>query len=520
MSESVSVEYGGHSFDPAPNVTIQRETFRKTDNSEIIGGLYRITLAGTNIRGGAEGLGDDSDLQKALVRDWELFRITDCAGKPVVQGRGIVDSVSKSSDNFWSITDTYDIEIVIPGNYMSGVAGYLGSGLNLESASTSYNHSYISKPIRFGSEQTDAVVQIDRSISAKGLTVGSGQESTDPAVINTGANPTGQAAAGGVVYISGFYHALDYVTGVLGPDGASIKIPEMTNIVLELPSDIEPFLTERTIDANPDEATLTVNDTFLCFPTGLGSSRPTGHAATDSFTLACDFALDNGNGTIALQGDVKGYPVYTQGASGTPGGGLLKPLASKTAFESASGYFTAAIDQGIFGTRAAQLYSTQLASNISGKAGISLNTGAPTAVSYNYNIEEGSVSDNLTYDNRPANCHTGVLSEVINVTRNQGVPVVASHTVLGRAAGPIFQDIGTKTASSWDLSIEATILPPVGCVAATAFTYVPNYNAVVTGVEGQFTSNYQYHRTADNETFDPKTGRYTRQVSWAYSECN
>jgi len=166
------------------------------------------------------------------------------------------------------------------------------------------------------------------------------------------------------------------------------------------------------------------------------------------------------------------------------------------------------------------LYSTQLASNISGKAGISLNTGAPTAVSYNYNIEEGSVSYNLTYDNRPANCNTGVLSEVINVTRNQGVPVVASHTVLGRAAGPIFQDIGTKTASSWDLSIEATILPPVGCVAATAFTYVPNYTDVVTGVEAQFTSNYQYHRTADNETFDPKTGRYTRQVSWAYSECN
>ena len=113
------------------------------------------------------------------------------------------------------------------------------------------------------------------------------------------------------------------------------------------------------------------------------------------------------------------------------------------------------------------------------------------------------------------------MSETISNTKNIGVPVIASQTVLGRAAGPILQDIGTKTANNWDLSIESVVVPPTGCEISGAFNHTPDYGSVVSGLETHFDNlSYTYFKTADNESFDIKTGRYTRSVSWIYTECS
>jgi len=500
-----TVKYGDYTFTPSPNVTIQRDIFKTANNSRAIGALYRVTLAGTRISGAADI--DPSGFWNYLNKDYRLFEATfaDCGTQ--IMGRPVVESISRSSDNFWASTNTYDIELVFAGSHISGIDDYIGFGLNLESLSTTYSHSYVNKPIKFGSEASEAIVQVDRGISVKGISVGSGNDLTGASVgaLFPDANSSGLSS-------TAFDNAVNYVTGVLGAQGTGFQIPSMTNIILSVPASAETFLVDRAVDGSPEEGTLNVNDTYYLFPVGNTANRPAGHAASDSFTLSSEFNSDNGVATVSLQGDIKGYPSYSNV-------GVLKPETDKTAFESASGYFEAAIDQGIFGTRAQTLFAGTLGSNISGRADSNLNTGNPRSISYSYNIEEGSVNYSLSYDNSPAHCVNGVLSETISTSKQAGVPVVAQHTVLGRAAGPIMQDIGTKTANTWDLNIEAVVVPPSGCTAASAFTYSPNYSTIVGGVETAL-SSFTYFKTADSESFDVKTGRYTRAVSWIYTECN
>lgn len=516
-----TVSYGDYIFTPSPNVTIQRDVFKTANNSKVIGGLYRVTLAGTRISGAGDiaatgiqsghspGVATTGGFWTYLNKDYRLFQATfeDCGTQ--IMGRPVVESISRSSDNFWASTNTYDIELVFAGSHISGIEDYIGHGLNLESLSTSYSHSYVNKPFKFGAEISEAIVQVDRGISVKGISVGSGNdyEGADVGALLLDIDSSGLSS-------TAFDNAVNYVTGVLGAQGTGFQIPSMTNIILEVPASTEAFLVERAVDGSPEEGTLNVNDTYYLFPVGNSSNRPAGHAASDTFTLSSEFSSDNGVGTVSLQGDIKGYPSYYND-------GVLKPTTDKTAFESASGYFADAIDQGIFGTRAETMFSGTLGSNISGKASTTLNTGNPRSISYSYNIEEGSVNYSLSYDNSPSHCVIGVLSETISTSKQAGVPVVAQHTVLGRAAGPIMQDIGTKTASTWDLNIEAVVVPPNGCTAASAFSHTPSYATVVAGVESALAgASFTYFKTADSESFDVKTGRYTRAVSWIYTECN
>lgn len=522
----VLVKYGSYEFVPAPNVSISREVIRDGTNRRITAGFWRVTLDGTFVPSGTGENGLPSGavhtighpgnrFYEQINADYRLFRLSGCGANLI--GRPLVENMSIQSDNFYTTTSTYNLEFVFAGSMISGLDTYLGSGLNLESASTSYNYSMLEKPWRFGSEGHDGVMQIDRSISAKGISVGSGVGTgdftdffdDDDFYITTGNSPFSTG---------GFEFAVKYVTGIIGtggsgPSGNGLTLPSMTSHIMQVPNGADIFLTDRSVDATPEENTLTVNDTFLAFPSNQTYGRPSGYAATDTFDLSSDFSIEEGNGTVTLNGTVQGYPSYEIAFDGT-----FYPQAGKTAFENASGYFSAALD-GTFGIRAGIIYSGNLGDNIQGKGSAPLNTGDPLSVSYSYNIKEGTVGYAVTYNNRPVNCHEGVLSENISATKNVGVPVIASHTVLGRASGPILQSIGTKTANTFDLSIEAVVLPPTGCVAATAFDYSPDYDTVVDNVETTNLSGMTHFRTADNETFDPKIGRYSRSVSWIYTEC-
>ena len=99
----------------------------------------------------------------------------------------------------------------------------------------------------------------------------------------------------------------------------------------------------------------------------------------------------------------------------------------------------------------------------------------------------------------------------------------AEIKILGRAAGPLLQDIGTKTAYTQDLSISAAVVPSTGCATGdNYFDAAPTaqYDAIVNTLEGSISANGNaVFRTADSETSDVKTGRYTRQASWIYTSC-
>ena len=103
--------------------------------------------------------------------------------------------------------------------------------------------------------------------------------------------------------------------------------------------------------------------------------------------------------------------------------------------------------------------------------------------------------------------------------------VHSSLVVLGRAKGPILQDIGTVTASNTEVSIEAVIVPVTGnlCTgnilvgsADVRNFYSGLFDEVEVNISGEYGS---FFTTSYSENYDPKTGRYTASKGWTHTLC-
>ena len=152
------------------------------------------------------------------------------------------------------------------------------------------------------------------------------------------------------------------------------------------------------------------------------------------------------------------------------------------------------------------------------------------SANYNTNIAEGNIGYSYTYTTK-APLNTGVLSETINVTRTNPSQVFAEQQVLGRQLGPVLQDIGTQTSYTEELSIEAVVLPQPGdsgeAISAGGtyepFLGAPDYGPIIDShgksISGRYNDEIAIFKTNDTESFDVKTGRYTRNVGYIYTEC-
>ena len=511
----VNVTYGDYQFKPAPNVSYERETFSIKNNGKIIGGNYRVTLDGTLLPLGQHSAKDVFEAKEQLysgVKDSykvfiaEFLGDASCTGY-VMRGRPLVDSISVSSDDNGGYTQKaqYSIGLTFPVTSLTGSEDHLGSGLNLEDLSTSYSFSYLKKPVKYYGVEFPPVIEIQRSVSAVGQTTGSG--------VITDLSETGTNTA--------LQNAVNYVTGIATED-----INFDFNYMLDLgESDTyKTYFTDRTLSQDEIAGTVNVDDTFIAIATGIPSSfnEASGYVplgdfcAVDNFSLNVEKANEDGLATVSIEGSAQGYPslAVQSGSFRVTGTG---------GFDMAHQYVEHCLNSGVFANRAGMAYSGALATgHLSGVATLPINR-QPLSETYGYNIDEGTVTYSLQFNNRPQTCATGVLSENISITKNRPTDVYASLTVLGRAAGPILQDIGTKTAFTQDISIEAVVVPETGCAESGFLNAAPivQYNTIVDNLELSISGDYgTFFRTADNESYDVKTGRYSRSASWIYTECN
>jgi len=101
--------------------------------------------------------------------------------------------------------------------------------------------------------------------------------------------------------------------------------------------------------------------------------------------------------------------------------------------------------------------------------------------------------------------------------------MVSETPVIGRAKGPILQFLGANTSSKRSLSISA-----VFSVDFTSATFCSNLNtpagnltsarALAQTIRPSSSTNTVYD-TAENESWNPKTGAYTYNIEWTY-ECD
>lgn len=143
------------------------------------------------------------------------------------------------------------------------------------------------------------------------------------------------------------------------------------------------------------------------------------------------------------------------------------------------------------------------------------------------NPVQGTINYNFSFDTRPSSCITGALSESIQIADTNATDVFASIPVLGRASGPILQDLSTTTATSRIVTVEVQV-PVSGICPNTAANVAHLMNASPEGEVGEIidafradlNANYaQVFKGQDNENWLPNEGRYSRVVGWTFQSC-
>ena len=154
-----------------------------------------------------------------------------------------------------------------------------------------------------------------------------------------------------------------------------------------------------------------------------------------------------------------------------------------------------------------------------------LNT-VPANFSVTKNELIGEINYNITYDNRPTTFFSGVSQENITITDTYPGDVYAIIPTINSTTGPIFQYIGGRTEYRRDLNIEFTVnRSNIGAGKMTSKdSYIyrkPSHGNTLIQIINTCSPASEpfirkYFLNPTSESWDPKTGRYSVQISWTY----
>ena len=562
-----------YQFRPSPMLDITRETFR-TNDGKTIGGGFNLTLNGSLLPSTVGELGSGTgpsghDYADGTTNIWKTFQAKDAlvaaanmdlpnlrgtfvpntgsTGCPEIVGiyasNLTVQSIDFSSPDQWTQRVDYSIEMFCPNSISVGAATegtpYSGGAQytfgedvvngTLQSQDIEYSVSIYDKgsstSLTGGGIEKTAVwfqVQVQQNLQTMlGFAAQEGASAATDAGIDRAVNAflnVGQAS-GASSTVSGEtdFGIVRYDTSAVSgrTDGSGISGVGSTSV-----------LVDRNIGLNIAGGNTSVTDTYigaaLAGPTGFTSSGITTGLYIDKYDVNLEGSRESAIVTVTVDGEIEGLERYDEGGVGIGHAkeGLAVYAFSGSGGAPATGASGRTISATTFYNRALEIYrevpaySTTL---------LDLQV-EPISQSVGYNISEATVTYSFTYSNRPTPCNEQALAENISLTKSKAVPVTASHVILGRANGPLFQDIGTKTASTTDLTVEAFIVPSnlaASCTGnLTAGSPDTFYDEFVTKVQQGIEDTYEtYYITSDSETYDPIAGRYTRNISWVHTDC-
>ena len=146
-------------------------------------------------------------------------------------------------------------------------------------------------------------------------------------------------------------------------------------------------------------------------------------------------------GGIGLGGPVGGFP-----QSLAPAPPPATPTTAQTPYQNAVRKYNTISNSGLFGV-GSDIY--RRANNM---VAVQLNS-QPLSVSIGSNEYTGELSYSLAFDNRPTNIISGAIVETLQVSDTYPGDVFAIVPVIGRATGPILQNIGGRTEYKRDVSL-------------------------------------------------------------------
>ena len=296
------------------------------------------------------------------------------------------------------------------------------------------------------------------------------------------------------------------------------------------------FVTDRLSDDVTDypnimgqigSGTINLVDSFGGFShvrnESIGQSAGT-YTVTETWLLASGTAYENYSSSVSsdtssafvgvnIDGTIKGLSQISPSGHGSED----KP----SAFDNAMSKYIAVSNSGQFGL-ISDIYKR--ANNL---VAVELNS-QPLSISVGTNDYLGEITYSTQFDNRPTNIISGVLTESISVNDTYPGDVFAVIPVLGRKTGPVLQYIGGRTEYTRDLSINLlmdytkipygsgrnTLLLKKPSVIEPSATQIGN---LIKELSPQGEPGIRkYFVNPPSESWEPKTGSYSFNLTWTY----
>jgi hypothetical protein len=483
MSNLTDMTYGAYNFGaqagPIPTLSIIKTYLRSADGTKL-GSTYQTTIDGTltPMPSGLGGYKNLDTMQDALVDAFDLdgqhFHVT-CNGSTLISEYPRINSVrlDKSNDQ-WTLTTPYTIDMEWDGETISGDI-YIEGVQETWDIEFDEQSSVYSWNLDGTGDNNTSIFRLTHNVSAKGI----------------------PHYSGGVLTRAAWEHAKLFCMTKLGYDVSMVAQTGVLNIPT---TNLSGYNHMRTVQVDELGGSYSVSESWLVanFSNGNNAGR-----AIEDFTATVNFSQENGLTSIDVNGTIQGVETRTYGSA--PGSFSIIETKDKAA----SGYWES-IRPKLYGR-------ARFAAD-----GLALRNVNPQVVGWSVgrNPTKGVINYSYQYDDRLCNFITGALMEDININDEHPTDVFASIFVLGRARGPILQDLNTVTSSVRNVSIDLVMNPTGNCTVGGLNTGKPT--AQVENLLCQFQSDIsaaQIFKSADNESWNPKTGRYSRQVSWTFSSC-
>ncbi len=425
-----------------------------------------VTDVGDTVSSGAAGIFQKQHNIRALFNSFQKIEITDWLGNVIHTSKPILNSINFAEGTFVNKCDyTINLQSV-----------EIGSGVDVVGASgiEDYSDSWtVEVDDSFGAERSLKHYRVTRNTSAT-------------ATYGTSGNPWENAKS----------YLLDRAP--ITPSG-SYGSEFIASGAIDIPISYSGANHIRSETIDKSAGTYSISDSWLFVPKN--------QKAIETSNLQIQAGTDNAFVEVTIDGTIQGINTSGQGLSNAIG--------------NAREAYIALSNSGQYGL------ISPIFKRADNRTEVRLNS-QPSTISVGINDDAGEITYNATFNNRPPNVFTGVLSEVINVNDTYPGDVFAIIPVLGRTTGPVLQYTGTRTEYRRDLSIEIILDHTDIGYGDQRADLILRKPSVTDPIRGELSRLIQqlspsqepgirkYFLDPPSESWNPKTGSYSINLAWTY----